>query len=70
GIEKASFKGYNVEKLAKKIASLILKPKDNLISPWFFTPLIWLSEKLSRILTTKEEKVEVKINENKQISSI
>ena len=39
-IGKSDFKGYNVEKLVKKIVKLIKKPKDNLIQPWQFIPII------------------------------
>lgn len=40
----SDFKGYDVEKLVKKIVKLILKPKDNLIQPWHFVPLVWLAK--------------------------
>ena len=46
---EGSFKVYNVSKLAKKIVKLILKPKDDLIQPWFFVPLIWLSKRSARV---------------------
>jgi short-subunit dehydrogenase len=39
----SDFKGYDVEQLAKKMTKLILKPKDNLIQPWFFSPVAWLA---------------------------
>ena len=43
-ISKSDFKGYNVEKLAKKIVKLILKPKDDLIQPWQFNPVAWMAK--------------------------
>ncbi len=44
-IGKASFKGYNVAKLAQEIVKLILKPKENLIQPKMFRPLIWITKR-------------------------
>ena len=43
-IGKASFKGYKVAKLAQEIVRLILKPKENLILPKMFRPLIWITK--------------------------
>ncbi|NPD89033.1 MAG: SDR family NAD(P)-dependent oxidoreductase [Asgard group archaeon] len=43
-IGKSDFRGYNVEKLVKKIVKLIMKPKDNLIQPWHFVPVAWLAK--------------------------
>ena len=40
----SDFKGYNVEKLAKKMVKLILKPKDDLIQPWQFNPVAWMAK--------------------------
>ena len=40
----SDFKGYDVEKLVEKIVKLILKPKDNLIQPWHFVPVVWLAK--------------------------
>lgn len=45
GIGRSSFKGFDVKKLARKIAKLIEKPKDELIRPWIFVPLIWLAKR-------------------------
>ena len=44
-IGKASFKGYNVAKLAQEIVKLILKPKENLIQPKMFRLLIWITKR-------------------------
>ncbi|TET75043.1 MAG: SDR family NAD(P)-dependent oxidoreductase [Candidatus Heimdallarchaeota archaeon] len=44
-IGKASFKGYEVAKLAQEIVKLILKPKENLIHPKMFKPLIWITKR-------------------------
>ena len=54
-IGKASFKVYDVTKLAHEIVKLILKPKENLILPKKFGPLVWftnLSKKFKKIVTS------------------
>lgn len=54
-IGKASFKVYDVIKLAQEIVNLILKPKENLILPKKFGPLIWftnLSKKFKKTVTS------------------
>jgi short-subunit dehydrogenase len=43
--DKNTFAVYDVNKLADKIVNLLLKPKDNLIQPWFFSIYSWLSKR-------------------------
>jgi short-subunit dehydrogenase len=43
GLDDSSYQSYSVSKLAEKIAKLVIKPKNNLIQPWFFIPLIWIA---------------------------
>ncbi|MHA1217627.1 MAG: SDR family NAD(P)-dependent oxidoreductase [Candidatus Heimdallarchaeaceae archaeon] len=43
-VGKATFKAYEVTKLAQAIVKLILKPKENLILPKKFGPLIWFTK--------------------------
>ena len=43
--DKNKFAVYEVQKLAEKIVGLLLKPKDNLIQPWFFSIYAWLSKR-------------------------
>jgi len=43
GLDDSSYQSYSVSRLAEKIARLVIKPKDNLIQPWFFIPLIWIT---------------------------
>jgi short-subunit dehydrogenase len=43
--DKNKFEVYDVKKLAEKIVKLLLKPKDNLIQPWFFSIYSWLSKR-------------------------
>ncbi len=45
GMGKSSFKGFNVKKLANRMVKLIVKPKNELIQPWVFVPLVWLSKR-------------------------
>ncbi len=50
--DKNKFAVYDVTKLAEKIVKLLLKPKDNLIQPWFFSIYSWLSKR-SKIFRKK-----------------
>ncbi len=43
GLDDSSYPSYSVSKLAEKIAKLVIKPKENLIQPWFFIPLVWIA---------------------------
>ncbi len=43
GLDDSSYQSYSVSKLAEKIAKLVIKPKENLIQPWFFIPLVWIA---------------------------
>ncbi|MHA1345661.1 MAG: SDR family NAD(P)-dependent oxidoreductase [Candidatus Heimdallarchaeaceae archaeon] len=43
GLDDSSYPSYSVSKIAEKIAKLIIKPKENLIQPWFFIPLVWIA---------------------------
>ncbi|MBY8999463.1 MAG: SDR family NAD(P)-dependent oxidoreductase [Candidatus Heimdallarchaeota archaeon] len=52
GYGDSGFQGYEVTKLAKNIAKLVTKPKDDLIKPWFFIPLVWLT-KFSKFMRKK-----------------
>ncbi|MCK4972727.1 MAG: SDR family NAD(P)-dependent oxidoreductase [Candidatus Heimdallarchaeota archaeon] len=52
GYGRSGFQGYDALKLAEHIAKLVSKPKDNLIKPWFFVPLVWVT-KFSRRLKRK-----------------
>jgi len=77
GLDDSSYQSYSVSILAKKIAKLVIKPKDNLIQPWFFIPLIWIATRfrfIKRKITLpisksimegkiKKEKVEFKKKE-------
>lgn len=45
GMGRSSFKGFKAKKLANRIAKLIKKPKDELIQPWIFVPLVWLAKR-------------------------
>ena len=45
--DKNAFTVYDVNKLADKIVKLFLKPKDNLIQPWFFSIYSWLSKRFN-----------------------
>lgn len=79
GLDDSSYQSYSVSKLAKKIAKLVLKPKENLIQPWFFIPLIWIATRfrfIKRKITLpisksimegiiKKEKLEFKKKEEK-----
>ncbi|MCE7742692.1 MAG: SDR family oxidoreductase [Candidatus Heimdallarchaeota archaeon] len=46
--DKEKFAVYDTQKLANKIVRLLLKPKDNLIQPWFFSIYSWLSKRSKR----------------------
>lgn len=46
--DKEKFAVYDTQKLANKIVKLLLKPKDNLIQPWFFSIYSWLSKRSKR----------------------
>ena len=52
GYGDSGFQGYDVTALAKNIAGLVSKPKDDLIRPWFFIPLVWLT-KFSKFIKKK-----------------
>ncbi len=52
GYGKSGFQGYDVLKLAEYIAKLVSNPKEDLIKPWFFVPLVWMT-KFSRRLKRK-----------------
>ncbi len=58
GIDK--FKVYDVTKLANKIVKLLLKPKDNLIQPWFFSVYSCLSKRSNRF----RKKVSIEIGDS------
>ena len=45
GMGRSSFKGFDVRKLASRIAKLVEKPKGELIQPWIFVPLVWLARR-------------------------
>ena len=45
GMGKSSFKGFDVKKLADRMAKLVVKPKNELIQPWIFVPLVWLGKR-------------------------
>ncbi len=49
GYGKSGFQGYEVLKLAGQIAKLVSNPKDDLIKPWFFVPLIWVTKFSKRL---------------------
>ena len=54
-IGSASFRMYDISKLAQSIVKLILKPRDNLILPKKFGPLTWftnLSKKFRKMVTS------------------
>ncbi len=56
GIDEESVPGYAVEKLAVKIAKLVVKPKKNLIQPTSYVPLIWITKRfefLKNLITLK-----------------
>ena len=57
GLSDKIANGSPVDKLAKKIANLIVKPKNNLIQPKSFVPLIWITEKFSFL----KERITLKI---------
>ncbi len=59
GLNDNVVNGSSVNKLAEKIAKLIVKPKYNLIQPKSFIPLIWITEKF-RFL---KEKITLQIAE-------
>lgn len=79
GLDDSSYPSYSVSKLAEKIAKLVIKPKENLIQPWFFIPIIWLATRfrfINRKITlpisksimegkNKKEKIEFKKKEEK-----
>jgi len=55
-VGSGSFKVYNVTKLAKKVAKLIIKPKRDLIKPNIFIALTWITNlfpKLKRMISVK-----------------
>ncbi len=52
GLDDSSYKSYSVSKLAEKIAKLVIKPKENLIQPRFFIPIIWMATR-SRFIKRK-----------------
>lgn len=52
GYGDSGFNGYEVGKLAKDIAALVDKPKSELIRPWFFIPLIKITN-FSRFIRRK-----------------
>jgi len=64
GVGNSSFKGYDTSKLARKIVRLIKKPKEEIIQPWFFVPLIWLS----KIFPSVKKKVTSSIAESLLLS--
>ena len=79
GYGKSGFQGYNVQKLAEQIAKLVSNPKENLIKPWFFVPLVWVtkfSKRLKRkvisgiadeiIKAKRETDLTIKLEEKKQ----
>ncbi|MHA1202219.1 MAG: SDR family NAD(P)-dependent oxidoreductase [Candidatus Heimdallarchaeaceae archaeon] len=49
GLDDSSYPSYSVSKLAEKIAKLVIKPKENLIQPWFFIPLVWMATRFKFI---------------------
>ena len=59
GLNDEIVNGKDVDKLAKRIAELTVKPKNNLIQPKSFIPLLWTTEKF-RFL---KEKISLKIAE-------
>ena len=82
GYGKSGFKGYNVLKLAEHIAKLVSNPKDDLIKPWFFVPLVWVtkfSKRVKRkvisgiaeeiIKAKRETDQTIKLSEKKQVET-
>ncbi len=79
GLDDSSYPSYSVSKLAEKIAKLVIKPRENLIQPWFFIPIVWLATRfrfIKRKITLpisksimegkiKKEKLEFKKKEEK-----
>jgi short-subunit dehydrogenase len=57
GLNDEAVNGSAVDKLAEKIAELTVKPKNNLIQPKSFIPLIWITEKFGFL----KEKLTIKI---------
>ncbi|MBY8999880.1 MAG: SDR family NAD(P)-dependent oxidoreductase [Candidatus Heimdallarchaeota archaeon] len=49
GLDDSSYTSFTVLKLADKIAKLVKKPKENLIQPWFFIPLVWIATRFKFI---------------------
>ncbi|MCK5305175.1 MAG: SDR family NAD(P)-dependent oxidoreductase, partial [Candidatus Heimdallarchaeota archaeon] len=79
GYGNSGFQGYDVLKLAEHIAKLVSNPKDDLIKPWFFVPLVWMtkfSKRLKRkviagiadeiIKAKRETNLTIKLEEEKQ----
>lgn len=79
GYGKSGFQGYDVLELAEHITKLVNKPKDDLIKPWFFVPLVWVtkfSKRLKRkiiagiadtiIKAKRETDLTIKLEEEKQ----
>ncbi|MHA1200569.1 MAG: SDR family NAD(P)-dependent oxidoreductase [Candidatus Heimdallarchaeaceae archaeon] len=58
--DKNKFAVYDVSKLADKIVKLLLKPKDNLIQPWFFSIYSWLSKRSKKF----RKKISIKIGDS------
>ncbi|OLS33170.1 MAG: putative oxidoreductase [Candidatus Heimdallarchaeota archaeon AB_125] len=59
GLNDEIVNGKAVDKLAIKIAKLTIKPKNNLIQPRSFIPLLWITEKFGFL----KEKITLKIAE-------
>jgi len=79
--DKDKFEVYDVGKLGDKIVELLLKPKDNLIQPWFFSLYSWFAQRSRKfknkisimigdsILQSKQEKdKKLKIEEEQKIT--
>ena len=57
GLDEEKLLSYEVKVLASKIARLVLKPKNNLVQPWIFIPLLWLT----RLFSSMKDKISIKI---------
>ena len=70
GLDDSSYPSYSVSKLSEKIAKLVIKPKENLIQPWFFIPIVWMATRFRFIrrkitLPISKSIMEGKINKEK-----
>ena len=66
GMGRSSFKGFDVKKLANRMVRLIIKPKNELIQPWIFIPLVWLAKRSSFIHRRTTEWIASSIWEGKK----